>query len=142
MFSFPTCLKCLPSELTVFQSLEPMGSLHYFLLQEASQAVPNQAVPIPPNLPEGPSSEHFATLATTSLTPIYPEAGRVILMKAKGSPLSLEPLVDTKKGHKPSVPWNLLTTLHIPAPANYGPPNLAKVGRSCKGSAPFPSSNL
>lgn len=98
-----------------------MGSLHYFLLQEASQAVPNQAVPLPPTLPEGPSSEHFATLATPSLTPIYPEVGRVILMTAKGSPLSLEPLVDTRKGHKPSAPWNLLTTLHTPA-RSMGPP--------------------
>lgn len=56
-----------------------------------------------------------------SLAPIHPEAEGVMFVKAEGSPLDLEPLEDTTVGHKPSAPWNLLTTLHIPSPASRGP---------------------
>ena len=48
-----SCLKCLPSELTVVQPLKPMRSMYYFQLQEVFQALPNHGVPIPPAFQRG-----------------------------------------------------------------------------------------
>lgn len=55
-----------------------------------------------------------------ALVPAHPQAGGVILVKTEGWPLHLEPLVDTTVRHTPRAPWNLLTALHTPAPANPG----------------------
>lgn len=49
---------------------------------------------------------------TSSLLPVYPEEGGVIFMKAEGSLLNLEPLVDTK-GTNPVLSGIGFHTAHI-----------------------------